>query len=144
MSNTTKILVKVTKSVISRSIMCGTLPKKNRVGSNCAISIAINDLLQNSWVDSICIYKIKDSTIWSEILEYEIPQFDFSYKKINLPIEATKFIRQFDKLKSTPQERLELPEISFEIDVPDEWLEGIAENEIKELLKESKTLELVN
>ena len=54
---------------------------------------------------------------------------------------AAKFVAQFDG--STPEERVLLPEFSFEIDVPSEVIEKIGIGEVYRVLSESKTLELV-
>jgi hypothetical protein len=61
---------------------------------------------------------------------------------IDLPDTATEFIFQFDSRR--PADRLTMPEISFEVDVPSEMIEAIGIGQAYKILSESKTLELVH
>jgi hypothetical protein len=61
-----------------------------------------------------------------------------------LPIEAGTFILIFDELSCSPKDRMEMPEIQFEIDVPNSVIERIGLSQIYKVLSESKTLEHVN
>jgi hypothetical protein len=119
-----KFQINITKDVLQRSMMCGTNPH-GLVTENCAIAVAIRDLFPEMIIGcDICFDGLKES--------------------INLPNEATHFILKFDNLRDTPRKRLELPEFSFQIDVPEEYLEDITISEIKEILKNSKSLELID
>jgi len=60
----------------------------------------------------------------------------------NLPEAATKFIKKFDSLVQWPEKRLELPELEFEIDVPDAVVDEVDIEQVRELLKTEKHLEI--
>jgi hypothetical protein len=55
---------------------------------------------------------------------------------------AAMFIDTFDK--KTPFERLEMDELSFEVDIPEEVIEEIGINEVHQILEKTPSLELVN
>ena len=57
---------------------------------------------------------------------------------IPLPIIAQHFIKLFDGFYLTPKLRLLLPEFEFTIDIPDEVIEQINIDEVRELIKETK------
>ncbi len=61
--------------------------------------------------------------------------------RIYLPEKAIKFISVFDN--SSSEERVNLPEFEFEVELPESYINSINIDEVKELLKDSKTLELV-
>lgn len=61
---------------------------------------------------------------------------------IKVPKDARNFIINFDN--STPEQRLEMNEFSFEIDVPEELINEISIDEVHEVLKKTPSLELVN
>jgi hypothetical protein len=141
-----KIKVTVTKEILKRSMMCGVGNKdwscvteesfKNKVGVgfNCAIGEAVNELLPGAWVSpsAIRIYKSHEQMLrGGEIHE------------IDLPTEAIAFIPRFDALKSNPEARLELPELSFEIELPEGLINEIGISQAYKILSESKTLELI-
>ena len=90
-----KVLIKVTKDVIKKSTSCDGVR-----GFNCAIALAIRELLPHS---------VRCTTITYYIHEYP-------HIQIPLPQIAREFINKFDSLGS--HEREELEPISFEIDLP--------------------------
>lgn len=125
-----KLKIKVTKEILERSKMCGEEPEHMRTGyveSNCAIALAVRELLPTCFVMS------------NEIREQFFKSFD--NWRIPLPHEAIHFIDLFDTLPS--QERVEMPEIEFEVEIPQELINSISIEGIKDLIKDSKTLELV-
>jgi hypothetical protein len=126
-----KILIKVTKDVLRRSILCGTSLDfcPNGAGENCAIALAIRDLFPSYYVGTYQIYRTHKTEYEDTICQ--------------LPAEASEFIKAFDKLSDDPNKRLSLPEFSFEIDVPMSEIERIGISEAYRILSESKTLELV-
>lgn len=126
-----KITVKITKDVLKRSMMCGTMSNLGAVGKNCAIALAVIDIFPDAIVGPQKIYPFGDYV-------------NGDGNKIDLPWEAISFIFYFDDLKKTPEARLALPEFSFEIEVPHSVIEKIGIGEAYRVLSESKTLELVH
>jgi hypothetical protein len=129
-----RILIKVTKDVLRRAAGCGRTQNDN-VGSNCAIAVAILRLMPNAWVAREYIY----------LFDVERPTREYAndhneIARIKLPVEATMFIDAFDNL--TYDNRIAMPELSFEVDVPPAVIEHIGISEIYRVLSESKTLEL--
>lgn len=116
-----KILIKVTKDVLKRSMMCNFPDSQN-----CAIAIACREFFPNA---AITVYDM-----------YPFGSIDVS---IHLPIEASRFVSKFDSLAVNKEQRLNLPEFSFEVEVPEPVLQRIGISEAYRILSESKTLELV-
>lgn len=121
-----KILIKVTKDVLFRSRMCGL--GGAGLSTNCAIAVAIRDLFPKASIG--CPSMIFDSS-----------QSDLRYDNI-LPSKALSFISKFDS--STPEERVNMPEFSFELPIPEEVINRISIGMIYKVLSESRTLELVH
>ncbi len=126
-----KLLIKVTKDVLQRSMMCGTKGSKGLVVENCAVALAVRDIFPDAKVKSYSI------TPFSNL--YPIQQ----RQTIPMPGIAIRFIEDFDSLKGKPELRLELPEFSFEINIPDFVLDHIGIKEITDIIEKSETLELV-
>lgn len=124
-----KILIKVTKDILQRSMMCGVDSIAKNCAINCAIAVAVREIFPQASVGLNTIAPISKE----EGLE-----------RISLPITAVSFISTFDSLYHTPAKRLELPEFSFEIDVPYSILEKVGISEVYKILSESKTLECVS
>jgi hypothetical protein len=126
-----KLKIKVTKEILRRSAMCGEGIHgpyyAMHVHSNCAISLACQELLPGCSVSRMAIsshFSLADSN-WS----------------IFLPYEAAKFIWDFDK--SSPSDRVFMPEFEFEVELNKEVLAAINIDEAMETLKNSSTLELI-
>lgn len=126
-----KIKIKITRDILYRSQNCNSDNQKKK----CAIALAIRDLWPNALVWGCGITgilpshkRIPDNGV---SVGYEI-KFDWS---------VTEWISMFDKLE--PEERIKLPEYSFDIVVPDEAIEKIGIDQAYKVLSESKTLELV-
>jgi hypothetical protein len=120
-----KIEIKITKEVLRRSMWCG-VEKRTNAWTHCGIAVAIRDLLPQA-----------------EVFNSEIEVFKELAASIPLPKIASDFIDEFDSLIDEPEKRLNLPEFSFEIDVPDEVIERIGINEAKAILEKSETLNLI-
>lgn len=132
MSTTLKI--KVTKEILEKSRMCGGDDTKNKIGMNCAISLAVRDIFPDVWVGDMDIRFGR----WDE------DHFDVNDKitYIGLPYRVQMFIKEFDK--TSPANRLLMPEIEFEIEIPDAVIETINIDELKPLLVNHPTLELIS
>jgi len=112
-----KILIKVTKEVLKRSMFCsGT-----SINENCAIALAVRDLFPRATVGASFINSLAE--------------------QIELPDSAIRFIYKFDS--KTPDQRLQMHPLSFEVDVPDSVINEVGISEAYRILSESKTLELV-
>lgn len=117
-----KLKIRVSKEVLKKSKFC----TDNMIGHNCAIAIAVRELLPNCWVGRYSIIRsLKDN-----------------FPIANLPKEAIAFINYFDLL--SPEKRVLMPEMEFEIEVAEEELtKNISINEVKQILEKSETLELI-
>jgi hypothetical protein len=119
-----KIKIKVTHEILKRSMMCGT--NNAIIAKNCAIALAVREILPKAAVTTQYIFT-------NETLEYVIP----------LPAVAQIFIGKFDRLKSTPEKRLLMPELEFEVTLNEDVLNSINIEQAIKAIQESKTLELV-
>lgn len=114
----TKLKVKVTKEILFQSRNCG-LSGKEWIVETCAISVAIRDIFPKASVSA----------------NY-IRAFQGTNTLIDLPPIAHEFIEEFDS--SSPEMRVKMEEIEFEVDIPDVIIE-----EIRPLLEHHPTLQLV-
>lgn len=112
-----KIQINITKEVLNKSAMC-----MSEAHHNCAIAVAIRDLFPT--------FKVFNTFI-------ENPNGAFV---CYLPEDASDFIRAFDDC--SPSQRLMLPELSFEIDVPQKYIDKIGIDEAHRILSTSKTMKL--
>ena len=141
-----RIKIKVTKEILRESMMCSTSEfklnetwKKNgklhsSPSQNCAVALACQDIfplcdmgytrITNTWRMETNI----DSKEW----------------EIGVPIHVTRFIGDFDRLSGSPQKRLDLPELEFEIELTDKVIDALPINidEAIKIINQSKTLEL--
>lgn len=124
-----KIKIKVTKDILYASRMCG-----DDAGFNCAIALAVREIFPNAWVET---HKIKTS-----LTEDGLRLTPIDRGSIDLPEEATRFIRAFDERK--PEERILMTPIEFEVTVPNEVINEIDISNMYKVLSESKSLELVS
>jgi len=126
-----KLKIKVTKDILEKSKMCG-VENSMEIPTNCAISLAIRDIFPLAYVQSYYMYfDIND--VGNAIGMHE--------NSVSLPIWVTDYIQMFDM--TLPDDRPKLPEFEFEISVPDSIIERININEIKTLLQNHPTLELI-
>lgn len=136
----TTIRVNVTKKVIGESMYCGNelisqvWEAKNKINgldgymSNCAIAKAIWDIIPN-----ICVLR-QEVMFYSKTICLGVA---------DLPKKAVLFLDKFDRL--SPDERLSLEPISFELEIPDTVIDNISIEEITKRLElqVEKTVELV-
>jgi len=122
-----KILIKVTKEILQRSMMCGV--HDSNVSANCAFSLAMRDLFPKAHC---------------EVSFTGIDGYGFNSKyQIQHTSEMTDFILKFDSLNKHPECRLLLCPQDFEVEIPDKVIEYIGIDQVYKILSESKTLELV-
>lgn len=120
----TTLRIKVTKEILEKSSDCKVNKEKHLSIHHCAIAVALADIFPTCNISSHFMKPDRSDRLI-----------------INLPPKATEFIYLFDK--STPEERRNLPEIEFEISIPDEVIEKINIDDIRLLLLNHPTLELV-
>jgi predicted metal-dependent TIM-barrel fold hydrolase len=121
----TTLKVKVTKDILQKSKDCGLANNGTSLITHCAIAIAVRDLFPNAVVTYHTIQPFGVDTL-EEI--------------INDPM-TSKFILQFDT--SWPEQRVLLPEFEFEMSIPDSVIEKINIEELKPLLENHPTLQLI-
>lgn len=121
-----KLKIKVTREMLKKSAFCNN--ERGEAPTNCAIAMAVRDIFPNARVSIMNIHF--DSIDGVSIGDY-----------ITLPPEVIRFINQFDT--AIPSVRSKLPEIEFEILVPNSVIEKINIDEIKPLLENHPTLELI-
>ena len=119
----TKLKIKVTKEILERSKMCGWKNGNKDMSTNCAIALAVRDVFPEARVGSRHLNYLGDEN-------YTV-----------LPAIASNFITIFDNL--SPKERVEMSELEFEVEVPDEVIEKINIEELKPLLENHPTLQLI-
>lgn len=127
-----KLQINVTKDIIIKSQFCD-----EDVPFNCAVSLAIRDIFPKAGVSPLFIVPFVEG---KSDFPTAIKEQDKS-NLIVLPINAVVFISKFDR--STPRQRLSLEPMSFEIDIPDEVIERINIDEVKGVLKDHPTMQLV-
>ena len=114
-----KLKIHITKEILAKSMNC-----RGQASTNCAFAVALREIFPEVSVG------------------YEYVFFEDG-NTMSITNSMYCFIRKFDDLVDTPIERLNLPEQSFEIEVPDEVIERIGLTEVERILSESKTLERV-
>lgn len=130
----TKLKISVTKEVLWESRECGGMMDV------CAVSVAIRDIFPDALTGIKYIYPYKSQQSLSGS-ENEIAKKLGFNDIIKLPQEASAFIRKFDQ--STVAERVAMQPISFEISIPDKVIEKINIEELRPLLENHPTLELI-
>lgn len=122
----TKLKITVTKEVLEKSKYCGT-EAGGTPTENCAIAVAIRDLFPGAAVgrSAIFFYPVQNSQPITQ-----------------LPEIAQEFIHRFDNL--TPDKRIKMDPVSFEIEIPDVVINSINIDELKPLLENHPTLELIS
>ena len=125
-----QLKIAITKDIIAHCKNCGNENKEHEIGNNCAVAFALIDIFPNVYVTNYYIFPFG--------IEYEKEQV----LKIPLPIIAQQFIKLFDGFRLTPKLRLLLPEFEFTIDIPDEVIEQINIDEVRELIEADKNAHL--
>lgn len=118
----TKLKIKVTKDILRQSAYCPS----GKLTTNCAISVAVRDIFPDAATACGFIFPFVSKTVKITIA---------------LPASAVDFIKAFDA--TYPPLRIGLPELEFEVDIPDDVLEHIDISELKPLLEDHPTLKLV-
>lgn len=119
-----KIKVKVTREILEHTQMCGI----KSIMENCAIAVALRDVFGKVQVGEDQVDFLTNTSA--------IP-----YATTDLPDEARIFIERFDR--SIPERRVMMPELEFEIDVPDVVINRMGNmGEVKKLISSSKTVKL--
>ena len=131
----TTLKIKVTKQILEESKYCGMNMQ------SCAVARAVRDIFPNASVHFKHIFPFGTLEFSHESNVDKIVKKLGVGGVINLPEDATDFIRQFDSCPNIC--RSSLPEIEFEISIPDEVIEKININEITPLLQNHPTLELI-
>ncbi len=120
-----KLKIKVTKAILEKSKYCGVHGRERSIATNCAVAVAVRDI----W---------PDAAVCNEFIAPTGTTYDGI---IGLPYEAYRYINLFDN--STPKERPLLPELEFEIEIPDSVVEKINIEELKPLLVNHPTLQII-
>lgn len=110
--------IAVTKEIIEHCKNCGN--EKHAIEKNCAIALALIDIFPDVYVTNYYIFP------------FGIGNAKEKQIKIPLPLIAQKFIKLFDGFRLTPKLRSLLPEFEFTIEVPEEVIEQINIDEVKE------------
>lgn len=133
--------IKVTKEILERSKMCQL--QFPITGTNCAISLSVRDIFPRAFVSTDFIVVDSSITPISEDSLYHIEANKGKYidEVIWLPTNASEFIDRFDT--SSAEQRVKMPEIEFEVVVPDEVIEHINIDSLRPLLANHPTLQLV-
>lgn len=124
-----KLKIKVTKEILKQSMYCGS----NDCARNCAISVGVREVWPHAAVTQ------NDITPFC-YLNYNGKE-DYSHLIFINDKSVRNFINEFDSLRHTPEQRLLMPELEFEVEIdPDVHLPNI---NFDKIISESKTLELV-
>ena len=121
-----QLKISITKEIIEHCKNCGNENDEHEIGKNCAVALALIDIFPNVYVTNYYIFPFGIDCEKVHLL------------KIPLPIIAQQFIKLFDGFRLTPKLRLLLPEFEFTIDVPDEVIEQINIDEVRELIQGDK------
>ena len=117
----TQFKIEITKEIIAQCKNCGTGNDARLVENNCAIAIALADIFPSVYVTNLFIFPFG---IDSEL-------------KIPIQLIAQQFINLFDGFRLMPGLRLMLPSFEFTIDIPDEVVEQINIDEVKDLIRKN-------
>lgn len=121
------LTINITKDVLKEAMYCGTQGSGLSASSHCGIAVAIRDIFPNALVG---------------LNSFTVDSVAEHLTEISLPMNARKFISNFDWLVLTPSKRLDMEEFSFDITLPDKVIETIDIEEVKQILKDSKILQL--
>lgn len=137
-----KITVRVTKEILHKSAMCGYEPGEHVV-YNCAIALAVREIFPYSRAcyGTIVVYdNIGPINQWHLILNDSANDHKTPVGGYFIKHKADDFIKSFDR--ATREERINMEEFSFEIDVLSEVIDQIGISQVYKILSESRTLEL--
>ena len=123
----TQFKIAITKEIIAQCKNCGTVNDDRPVENNCAIAVALADIFPRVYVTDLHIFPFGIDTNKEKDI------------KIPMPAIAQQFIKLFDGFRFTPRLRLMLPEFEFTIDIPDEVIEQIKIDDVRELIEKAAT-----
>ena len=95
----------------------------HQIENNWPIAFALADIFPKVYVTNYCIFP------------FGIDGDKEKEKNIPMPLIAQQFIKLFDGFRLTPNLRLLLPEFEFMVEIPDEVIEQINIDEVRELLE---------
>lgn len=114
-----KLRISVTKDVLEKTKNCS--PSADIAVTNCAIAYSVREIFPTAYVFSYAICLTGGHII--------------------LPEAASNFIISFDSL--SPEERVKMKPFSFDIQIPDPIVNQINIDEIRPLLENHPTLQLI-
>lgn len=128
-----RIKINVTKEILEKSMYCPmigncTVEQHELIRTNCAFSVAWRELFPDAKVWHSCTWLTPNYTVVNQVRHSD---------------EVSLYIQKFDKCLSF-EERLTLPEASFEFDIPDSAIDSIGLQELETILSKSVNLELVD
>lgn len=129
----TKLKITVTKEILKRSSYCGIgedaldINICESIQTNCAIALAVRDIWPKARVDYDYIYPFGKEGVATMIA---------------LPKKISNWINRFDD--ATPRGRERMKPFSFDVEIPDKVIKKINIDEIRALLQNHSTLELIS
>ena len=119
----TQFKIAITKEIIEQCKNCGTGNEVLPIENNCAIACALADIFPKVFVTNHCIFPFGiDGNKEKEL-------------KIPIPLIAQQFIKLFEGFRFAPKLRLLLPEFEVMIVIPDEVIEQINIDDVRELIE---------
>jgi hypothetical protein len=118
--------IRITKDIIEHCKNCGAENDNREIGRNCAVAYALKDIFPNVYVTNYYIFPFGINAKKGEDI------------KIAVPLIVQQFIKLFDGFYLMPNLRVLLPEFEFTIIVPEEVIDEINIDELKELIGNRK------
>ena len=118
--------IRITKEIIEHCKNCGTENGTQDIGRNCAVAFALKDIFPDVYVTNYYIFPFGVDDKKREDI------------KIAMPLIVQQFIKLFDGFYMMPNLRVLLPEFEFTINVPEEVIDQINIDEVRELIKFGK------
>ena len=115
--------IRITKEIIEQCKYCGAENNKQEINRNCAVAFALKDIFPDVYVTNHYIFP------WG------IDDAKGKGIKIPMPVIAQQFIKLFDGFNLMPNLRLLLPEFEFTINIPDEVIDEVNIDDMKQLLR---------
>ena len=134
-----KLKIKIDQDILAKSAHCPSSgnAQKAMVGQKCAIACAIVNLFgKRSWVAGTRIFIFPEQPIFDQHGDLESKNVDYV---IDLPEKAQDFINVFDT--ADPEERMQMEELEFSINVPEKLIDEIGIDQVSEILSTSRYME---
>jgi hypothetical protein len=122
--------INITKEIIEHCKNCGAENNKQELSRNCAVAFALKDIFPDVYVTNFYIFP------------FGIDTEERKNIKITMPVIAQQFIKLFDGFYLMPALRLLLPEFEFTIDIPDEAINCINIDELKDLIRNRRLAQI--